>query len=59
MTVLRDERWPMALDRSQHGWWFRCIANGCAGKRDLDREPALAVELLTRPPTTAAIRSGR
>jgi branched-chain amino acid transport system permease protein len=38
------------FDRSQFGWWFRCVANGCAGKRNLDREPALAVELLTQPP---------
>lgn len=44
---------PMVLDRSPHGWWFRCVAAGCAGKRDLDREPALAVELLTQPPVTA------
>lgn len=50
---------PMILDRSQHGWWFRCIADNCAGKRNLDREPALAVELLTRPPAAAAIRSGQ
>jgi HJR/Mrr/RecB family endonuclease len=41
---------PMILDRSRHGWWFRCLAAGCTGKRNLDREPALAVELLTRPP---------
>lgn len=43
---------PMILDRSPHGWWFRCVATGCAGKRNLDREPALAVELLTQPPAT-------
>ena len=37
----------MHLDRSPRGWWFRCIATGCAGKRDLGRDPAAAVELLT------------
>lgn len=50
---------PMVLDRSPHGWWFRCVANGCAGKRNLGREPALAVELLTQPPTPAVSESGR
>lgn len=45
----------MVLDRSLHGWWFRCVADGCAGKRNLDREPALAVELLTQPPATGAV----
>lgn len=40
----------MVLDRSPHGWWFRCVGSGCVGKRNLDREPALAVELLTQPP---------
>jgi restriction system protein len=38
---------PMVLDRSRHGWWFRCIRDGCTGKRDLAKEPARAVELLT------------
>jgi hypothetical protein len=46
---------PVVLDRSQHGWWFRCVADGCTGKRDLDREPALAVELLTQPPSTSPV----
>ena len=41
---------PMVLDRSDRGWWFRCVTRGCTGKRDLGREPALAVELLTQPP---------
>jgi Restriction endonuclease len=50
---------PMVLDRSPHGWWFRCVANGCAGKRNLDREPALAVELLTQPPTGGTFGAGR
>lgn len=40
---------PMVLGRSPHGWWFRCIARGCAGKRDLGKDPAFAVELLTQP----------
>ena len=41
---------PMILSRSPYGWWFRCRRQGCVGKRDLDRDPAQAVELLTRPP---------
>ena len=40
---------PMKLSRSSHGWWFRCVAPGCSGKRDLGNEPAQAVELLTQP----------
>ena len=43
---------PMILDHSQHGWWFRCVAVGCPGKRDLGSDPGRAVELLTQPPTT-------
>jgi hypothetical protein len=42
-------RAPMRLDRSPYGWSFRCTASGCDGKRDLGRDPALAVELLTKP----------
>jgi hypothetical protein len=42
---------PMVLDRSQRGWWFRCVAKGCAGKRDLGNDPARAVELLTDLPS--------
>jgi Restriction endonuclease len=42
---------PMMLDRSPRGWWFRCVNSGCTGKRDLGRDPAQAVELLTQPPT--------
>jgi hypothetical protein len=38
---------PMVLDRSSRGWWFRCIAPSCTGKRDLGSDPARAVELLT------------
>lgn len=41
---------PMLLDRSLHGWWFRCTAAGCSGKRNLDADPARAVDLLTQPP---------
>lgn len=41
---------PMVLDRSPRGWWFRCVASGCTGKRDLGKDPALAVELLTQRP---------
>ncbi len=38
----------MVLDRSSRGWWFRCTAVDCTGKRDLGKEPGRAVELLTR-----------
>ena len=41
---------PMRLDRSPHGWWFRCVAPGCQGKRDLGRDPGRAVDLLTQAP---------
>lgn len=41
---------PMLLDRSSRGWWFRCVTPGCAGKRDLGRDPGQAVELLTEAP---------
>jgi hypothetical protein len=44
---------PMLMDRSSHGWWFRCVRAGCAGKRDIGRDPAAAVELLTLPPDSA------
>jgi hypothetical protein len=37
----------MILDRSVHGWWFRCTVAGCGGKRDLGSQPARALELLT------------
>ena len=37
---------PMLLDRSMHGWWFRCVQAGCGGKRDLGNDPARAVDLL-------------
>jgi hypothetical protein len=41
----------MLLDRSARGWWFRCVAKGCHGKRDLGTDPARAVELLTPLPS--------
>lgn len=37
---------PMVLGRSSRGWWLRCVAPGCTGKRDLSGDPARAVELL-------------
>ena len=40
----------MVLDRSQHGWWFRCLTAGCGGKRDLSSEPGRVVQLLTQVP---------
>lgn len=40
-------RSPMVLDYSPHGWWFRCVANGCQGKRDLARAAGPAARLLT------------
>jgi HJR/Mrr/RecB family endonuclease len=43
---------PMVLARSSRGWWLRCVAAGCQGKRDLGRHPGRAVDLLTRPPVT-------
>jgi len=43
---------PMILDHSPHGWWFRCVAAGCPGKRDLGNDPGRAVDLLTQPPST-------
>lgn len=41
---------PMVLDRSAHGWWYRCIAPGCNGKRPLGNDPGRAVELMNQPP---------
>lgn len=41
---------PMVLDRSTHGWWFRCVAANCAGKRDVANEPGRAVDFLTERP---------
>lgn len=42
---------PMLFDRSARGWWFRCVATGCPGKRDLGNDAGRAIELLTQPPT--------
>jgi restriction system protein len=41
---------PMILDRSGRGWWFRCVTDGCSGKRDLGGDAGRAVELLTQQP---------
>lgn len=40
----------MVLDRSKRGWWLRCVAPGCSGKRDLGADPVRALEFLTQPP---------
>jgi len=48
----------MRLDRSRYGWWFRCVASGCKGKRDLSSEPGRALELLTQMPV-ASVPSSR
>jgi restriction system protein len=37
---------PMILAHSVHGWWLRCVSQGCLGKRNLSREPGRALELL-------------
>ena len=44
-------RQPMLFDRSSRGWWFRCVAPACGGKRDLGTDAGRAIELLTEPPT--------
>jgi len=41
---------PMRFDRSQHGWWLRCVTPGCRGKRDLGNDVGRAVEFLTEAP---------
>jgi hypothetical protein len=41
---------PMILDRSSRGWWLRCRAAGCSGKRDLGGDPGRAVDLLIQGP---------
>jgi ssDNA-binding Zn-finger/Zn-ribbon topoisomerase 1 len=41
---------PMKLAHSSYGWWLRCDAPGCTGKRDLSAEPGRAVELLLQRP---------
>jgi hypothetical protein len=40
---------PMLLDRSVHGWWFRCTTPDCGEKRHLDKDPGRAVALLNEP----------
>jgi hypothetical protein len=40
---------PMAFGHSELGWWFRCVAPECRGKRDLGNEPMRAIEYLTQP----------
>lgn len=45
----------MVLGRSQHGWWFRCVGEGCSGKRNLGNEPGRAVDLLTQGPPSAEL----
>ena len=37
----------MRFDHSRHGWWFRCVALGCTGKRDVGKDAGRAVEFLT------------
>jgi restriction system protein len=39
---------PMILAHSVHGWWMRCVSQGCNGKRDLGREPGRALDLLLK-----------
>ena len=39
---------PMLFGRSEIGWWFRCVAPNCRGKRDLGNEPMRAIEYLTK-----------
>ena len=40
---------PMTLGKSAYGWWLRCQVRDCSGKRDLGRDPAVAIELLMSP----------
>jgi len=41
---------PMHFDHSQRGWWFRCVATGCTGKRDVGNDAGRAIEFLTEAP---------
>lgn len=43
---------PMLLDRSGRGWWYRCLAPGCGGRRDLSNDPGRAVGFLIEPPSS-------
>lgn len=61
-TARRSEPCPacgqgMVLDRSRRGWWLRCVASGCSGKRDLGADPVRALEFLTEPPKDLSPRS--
>jgi restriction system protein len=38
---------PMVLDRSVHGWWFRCTLPDCGGKRDLSKDAGRAIAMIT------------
>ncbi len=40
----------MVLNRSMHGWWLRCVADRCKGKRDLSADPARAIDFLLKRP---------
>jgi HJR/Mrr/RecB family endonuclease len=44
---------PMRLNRSEHGWWFRCTSEGCRGKRHLGKDAGRAVELLMQASLTS------
>jgi hypothetical protein len=46
---------PMRFDRSPRGWWLRCVAAGCSGKRDLGSEPGRAVQLLIQSPSSMSL----
>jgi hypothetical protein len=42
---------PMVLGRNEYGWWLRCTAAPCRGKKNLSDEPGRAVALLLRQAT--------
>lgn len=48
-TELCENGHPMILDHSVHGWWFRCLVEGCKGKRHLDKDAGRAIAMLTEP----------
>lgn len=43
----------MVLGRNEYGWWLRCTATPCRGKRNLSDEPGRAVALLLRQESDA------
>lgn len=43
-------RRPMVLDYSVRGWWLRCVASACPGKRDLSGSAGRATQLLLEAP---------